>query len=257
MGNTSCNHLSFCPNKRETLDKELKQNAVTFMVNNNVTNERGKRTLSFGISPRNIFSQEHALPSRHLVGFLSECQSESENDTERDSLVSVEKNSVGLASYPIADCISYADGEKSDTYAGGPSSVEEVLEDGGLVAHTQLSGTIISDNCGKLSHELDSTVRMRQDAIQVTPIEPPDGNFHTGQRFFLQNSGLEWEMVTLEHWNHWNGTWQVRGEDGISFPAAPIALKNDEEYEFLSRERIFRSRSFKSIVETSPRVVIV
>ena len=58
MGNTTCSHLVFCPNKREHLDQELKQNAVKFMVNKTVTNELEKRTLSFGLPPKNIFSQE-------------------------------------------------------------------------------------------------------------------------------------------------------------------------------------------------------
>jgi len=246
MGNTSC---ILCTNKREHLDEKLKENAVHFMLNSGDINTRWNRTLSFGAPPKNIFSQESAFPSRQNVGFLPVCHSESEKDTERDSPALVEKNIFSLASCHIPECTSYRNGESGAKYVDSSISDGKVFEKGGFIDHTErrFSGTIRSDCHGESSHEKGAAVRMRRDAIQVTPIEPPDPKFMSGKQFFIQNSGYEWEMVILEHWNHWNGTWQVRGEDGISFPAPPIALKNDEEYEFLSRKRSFRLRSFNSM----------
>jgi len=101
---------------------------------------------------------------------------------------------------------------------------------------------------------VDSTpleVRKRGKAIMIKPIDRPGGKFLNGKHFYLQIAGGEWEKVTIEHWNSWNGTWQVRGPGGIAFPAAPIALKSEEEYGFLSRERSTKSRSFKSLAESS------
>jgi len=101
---------------------------------------------------------------------------------------------------------------------------------------------------------VDSTpleVRKRGKAIMIKPIDRPGGKFLNGKHFYLQIAGGEWEKVTIEHWNSWNGTWQVRGSGGTAFPAAPIALKSEEEYGFLSRKRSIKSRSFKSSAESS------
>jgi len=106
-----------------------------------------------------------------------------------------------------------------------------------------------------LDETVSSPVRMRGNAIDLIPVESPGGKFLHGKEFWLQNPEGGWERVTIENWNHWNGTWQVRGADGTAFPAAPIALKTEEEYRFLSRERNVRSRSFKSFVDATPKSV--
>jgi len=95
-----------------------------------------------------------------------------------------------------------------------------------------------------------SEVRRRGKAIQVKTVDRPGGKFLNGKEFWLQNNKGEWENVTIENWNPWNGTWQVRGAGGTAFPAAPIALKSEEEYGFLSRDRSIKSRSFKSLAES-------
>jgi len=114
---------------------------------------------------------------------------------------------------------------------------------------------IASYDEGNLTEEVSSPVRVRGKAIDVTTLESPGGKFQYGKKFYLQNAGGTWEIVTIENWNHWSGTWQVRGADGTAFPAAPIALKTEEEYGFLSRERLVRARSFKSFAEKIPSAI--
>jgi len=99
--------------------------------------------------------------------------------------------------------------------------------------------------------ETPTLERVRSNAIELKPAEAPQGKFVREKRFYIRKSYGDWESVCLESWNSWNATWQVRGGDGISFPAAPIALKSKDEYEFLSRNRVVNCRSFGSLSETS------
>jgi len=85
--------------------------------------------------------------------------------------------------------------------------------------------------------------RQRSNAIQIKSVEAPK-EFREGNQFWVQDPLGHWERVTIETWNHWNGTWQVRDSFGESYPASPIALKNENEYAFLSRERVFEDRRF-------------
>jgi len=93
--------------------------------------------------------------------------------------------------------------------------------------------------------------RIRSNAIEIKPVNSPGGIFCKEKQFYVQNQESVWEIVNIERWNPWNGTWQVKGADSVSFPAAPIALKSKEQYEFLSRERIVEPRSFGSFSETA------
>jgi len=93
--------------------------------------------------------------------------------------------------------------------------------------------------------------RIRSNAIELEPTEAPQGKFVREKQFYVRKSYGDWEIVCLESWNSWNATWQVKGGDGKSFPAAPIALKSKEEYEFLSRNRVVNSRSFGSLSEAA------
>jgi len=97
--------------------------------------------------------------------------------------------------------------------------------------------------------ELPTLERVRSSAVELKRIKRPGGKFLSDNHFYLQHATGEWERVTIESWNPWNGTWQVRGEDEKTFSAAPIALKNEEEYVFLSRKRSFKPRSFGSFTD--------
>jgi len=107
----------------------------------------------------------------------------------------------------------------------------------------------ISDK--KSVDEAPAVERTRSKAIVLKTVDPPEGRFQSDKEYYVQNDMGEWETVYIERWNPWNGTWQVRGANGKDFPAAPIALKNKEEYEFLSRKRIFSPRRFDSSSEDS------
>jgi len=98
--------------------------------------------------------------------------------------------------------------------------------------------------------ETDTQERIRSNAVDVKPVCRPGGKFLIEKQLYCQNLWMDWEKVTIESWNAWNGTWQVRGADGKLFPAAPIALKTKEEFKFLSRKRSFIARSFGSSSET-------
>jgi len=93
--------------------------------------------------------------------------------------------------------------------------------------------------------------RVRSNAIEIMAVDSPGGMFCEEKQFYVQNPESVWEIVNIEGWNPWNGTWQVKGADTVSFPAAPIALKSKEEYEFLSRERTVKPRSFGSFSDTA------
>jgi len=86
--------------------------------------------------------------------------------------------------------------------------------------------------------------RIQLNATEFKPVDPPGGKFVIEKQFYIQNSESQWEVVNLERWNSWNGTWQVKGEDSDSFPVAPIELKSKEQYEFVSRAPKVKPRSF-------------
>lgn len=92
-----------------------------------------------------------------------------------------------------------------------------------------------------------SNVRQRRNAIKVDTYEKPSGLFKGDRRYIMFGSGL-WETVTVDNWNHWSGTWQVIDSGGRSFQAAPLALKTEEEYRFLSKDRTCGHRSFASSI---------
>jgi len=89
--------------------------------------------------------------------------------------------------------------------------------------------------------------RLRSGAIDIKTIISPEGKFLSEKQFYTQRGNGEWESVRIEHWNPWNGTWQVKGSNDKTFAAAPIALKSITEYEFLSRERYCNPRTFGSL----------
>jgi len=89
--------------------------------------------------------------------------------------------------------------------------------------------------------------RERRNAVRLDSFEMPSG-VYKGDRRYIQFGDDIWETVIIDGWNHWNGTWQVLDSNGRSIQAAPIALKTEDEYRFLSKERTIRYRSFGSFV---------
>jgi len=92
-----------------------------------------------------------------------------------------------------------------------------------------------------------SSERLRSGAIDIKTVNSPKGKFLSEKQFYTQRGNGEWESVRIEHWNPWNGTWQVKGSNDKTFAAAPIALKSIREYEFLARERHCSPRTFGSL----------
>jgi len=90
-----------------------------------------------------------------------------------------------------------------------------------------------------------SNGRQRRNAVKLETHDMPSGIYKGDRRYIQYGSGL-WETVTVEAWNHWNGTWQVTGTNGRTMQAAPLSLKTNEEYRFLSKERAIGHRSFGS-----------
>jgi len=89
--------------------------------------------------------------------------------------------------------------------------------------------------------------RERQNAVRVDTFEMPSGVYKGDRRYIQFGNGL-WETVTIDGWNCWNGTWQVSDTSGRSIQAAPLALKTEDEYRFLSKDRTIRYRSIGSFV---------
>jgi len=87
--------------------------------------------------------------------------------------------------------------------------------------------------------------RDRTNAVRVETYEMPSGVYNGDQRYIQFGNDI-WETVTIDCWNYWNGTWQVLDTSGRSIQAAPLALKTEDEYRFLSRNRKISYRSFGS-----------
>jgi len=221
---------------------------------------------SFGPVPKNISSIEQSRPSlspsklcasypldshtwsstNRMCPESSSCMKDSRVNSTNSRLIVTGDSASARLSYRVEEkCASphTPTGEPPSTFA----SSDTTLRSTSAVLVTPVKFTT-SEKC------VDSTpleVRKRGKAIMIKPIDRPGGKFLNGKHFYLQIAGGEWEKVTIEHWNSWNGTWQVRGSGGMAFPAAPIALKSEEEYGFLSRERSIKSRSFKSSAGSS------
>jgi len=139
----------------------------------------------------------------------------------------------------------------------GGQNIAETDESGMSIYHTKPYATamIRGESFSFESANSDTSPlvkeRIRSNAIEIKPVDSPGGIFCKEKQFYVQNQESVWEIVNIERWNPWNGTWQVKGADSVSFPAAPIALKSKEQYEFLSRERIVEPRSFGSCSETA------
>jgi len=132
-----------------------------------------------------------------------------------------------------------------------PKERDSLLMEGTRSTSDVLVTQVMISRDGKCVNTKPLEVRKRGKAVVVKPVARPEGNIQNGKQFYLQNAGGEWEKVIIQNWNSWNGTWQVKGEEGRAFPAAPLALKSEEEYGFLSRERSIKTRSFKSLAESS------
>jgi len=246
MGNILVSNLC-CHIKRDDLGREFKESTLSFESLPRDTKECGRPSLSFGVVPTTIFSADHALPHGELHGFRPGCQNEREKDIEQENFVSEGSEYTNFASCNSTECFSYPETVERTTCIEYSKTQEESMKVDHMVAHEYTkSNSMTTSGSGKSRYEEDSKIRKRGIAIDVKPIDPPGGNILTGKQFYLQNPELEWEAVTIEKWNSWNGTWQVRGLDGTAFPASPKALKSEEEYRFFSRERNFSSRSFKS-----------
>jgi len=87
--------------------------------------------------------------------------------------------------------------------------------------------------------------RDRTNAVRVETYEMPSGVYNGDQRYIQFGNDI-WETVTIDCWNYWNGTWQVLDTSGHSIQAAPLALKTEDEYRFLSKKRTISYRSFGS-----------
>jgi len=87
--------------------------------------------------------------------------------------------------------------------------------------------------------------RDRTNAVRIDTHEMPSGVYNGDQRYIQFGNDI-WEPVTIDCWNYWNGTWQVLDASGRSIQAAPLALKTEDEYRFLSKKRTISYRSFGS-----------
>jgi len=252
MGNVVRGEL-FCPKGQRNLAQQFEQNKVIFNSQTDDANESGRSSLSCGVVPITRVSREEELPSGQAEEFRLCHKIEREKDKQQDSYISEESGTTTMASYTLNDYILYPERMEGDTWTEASIQNEEVVKEGLKVTITGSTSCSTSkpDCDGEVSDWKDTKLRKRGNAIEVKPIHRPIGNFLPGKQFYLQNGDLEWEAVTIESWNFWNGTWQVRGEDGMDFPAKPNALKSKEEYTFFTRERRFSFRSFTSGSEIS------
>jgi len=246
--NNICCHL-----KREDLAQDYSQKTLSFDSQTSDTNECVRPSLSYGAVPTTCFSNDYELPHAECHGFITGYQNEREKDVEQENFVSDGSECTNFASYGPTDCFSYSEQMERSTCAECTNTLEEIAKEDHMATptYTRSNSMTTSGSYGKSLNEEDSKIRKRGNAIEVTPVDPPSGKILTGKQFYLQNAELEWELVTIENWNSWNGTWEVRGADGMPFPASPIALKSEEEYIFLSRERKFSSRSFQSFSQVT------
>jgi len=236
----------------ENLVREFQQKALTFPFR-----DRNNGGQNFSMVPKSTSSKDYEW-------LASRTTSNSPNSYEKHSSCSF----TDYRQYPSLELLLYhanienVDGEVEKSifqFCTKVSSQDELeksesigcsisQEDSELDESPVIKADVSSSNEDSLI-EFPILERIRSNAIELQPVKAPGGKFLSEQQFYIQNANCEWEIVSIESWNPWNGTWQVMGEDGISFPAAPIALKTKEEYEFLSRERVFRTRSFGSLSE--------
>jgi len=249
MGNVLRGEM-FCPTGRKDLGHPFKQDTVDFSLTEDI-NEIERSSHSFGVVPKSKVSTEELLCGS-VEGPRIFPNIESERDNEQpDSFVSDESSKADVGSYFLNDYAVCPERLQGDTWEDCSNPNDENANVKSKITLTRYTscGTSKSGRDGKTSDLTDSKLRKRGNAIEVTPIDRPCGKFLPGEQYYLQNGELQWEAVTIESWNFWNGTWQVRGENGVAFPATPSALKTEEEYRFFSRERSFSFRSFSSTEE--------
>jgi len=161
--------------------------------------------------------------------------SDEERDTEDEVQSSISQQSVS-SFCSFKNC----SGSKADEIPLQRSSQKSKVDNNAAIA----CGSVVDSPL-----ETPTLGRGRSNAVELKPVKRPGGKFLTDDRYYLQHATGEWECVTIKSWNQWNGTWQVKGNDEKTFPAAPIALKNKEEYVFLSRRRSVKPRSFGSFAD--------
>jgi len=231
--------------KNLNLSRDFQMRCVTFPSRVTTKRALNNAAVSDGISSQNIdYLSSGSIPS-------------STKKLGVDSLSSSE----GYLQYSSSELvgINYDTAEKYFSYLSTslPFPGDQDIADGvesrmpGTYSNVNLSSIIRmetdSDKNSISAASFPSMERIRWNAIELKPVDPPGGKFFEEKQFYIQNAERQWEVVNIERWNPWNGTWQVKGEDSDSFPAAPIALKSKEEYEFLSRERKVKPRSFGSV----------
>jgi len=224
--------------------------------NDNIIREFQQNTLTFHF--RDVHNR---VQSFSMVPKIT-----SSGDSESLSSRSTLNSSEDYEKYPSSSFVDYQQDPSSESllYLGESENIDGEVkkstsqlrtnvssQDEKIVCNLSEDSSKQDDSQGSsmrdsLSH-IPTLERIRSNAMELKIFEAPQGKFVSEHEFYIQDADCNWEKVCIESWNPWNGTWQVRGEDGMTFPAAPIALKTKQEYGFLSRERVFTSRSFSSL----------
>jgi len=223
----------------DNLDRELWERDISFPC---FTSSNRQQTS--GTVPKYIPSQITECITPEEYGEHSVCISVN-SETSRSLVVLEEapaedKKSISqfMESYP-------PQGELKNAKSAGRSSwsKEMKLEETAL----RPGEPVLDKNSLKV---IPSSSRSRSSAIDIKTVNSPGGKFVSENQFYTQSASGEWEIVCVEDWNPWNGTWQVRGSDDKTFAANPIALKTKSEYDFLARDRHCSPRFFGSLKET-------
>lgn len=250
MGNALLRGKLFCPTDRNDLEHPFEQDTVDFRKADDI-NEIERSSHSFGVVPKSKESAEELFCG--FVDGIRICPNiEREKVKEQpDSFVSEDSGNTSVASYCLNDYQLCPERMEGDNWEDSSNQNDEIANAESKMTLTRSTScsTLIPAGDRKNTDWKASKRRERGNAIEVKPIDCPAGKVQPGNQYYLQNGELQWEAVTIESWNFWNGTWQVRGENGEAFPATPSALKSEEEYRFLSRERTFSYRSFSSTEE--------
>jgi len=242
-----CARTDIC-DSNENIVREFQQKALTFHSrdgNNRgqsfsmvpkITSTRDSEWLS-SMSTLNSSERYEKYPSSSFIDYQQDSSSESllYNEDSENLDGKVEKSISQLCT----NFSSQDELEKGENVGCSLSEKGSKQDDCHVI---EGDGGSMRDSMG----DIPTLERIRSNAMQSKLVEAPQGKFLSEHEFYIQTADCNWERVCIESWNPWNGTWQVRGEDGMSFPAAPIALKTKQEYEFLSRERVFMTRSFGS-----------
>jgi len=250
MGNVSGAKVVFCLGRKDRGHPSTRGSGDSSQTDDIFEIERS--SVSFGVVPKFKVPIEEFYGS--VDGFRVCPKNENETDKEQpDSTLWEESGNNSVSSHCLDDYIKTLERTERDTWDDSDNQDDQISGGKSKItfARYTLGSTSKVGGDWKTSDNKDPRSRKRGNAIEIKPVACPIGNLLPGKQYYLQNGELQWEAVTIENWNFWNGTWQVRGENGVAFPARPSALKSEEEYRFFSRERSFSCRSFSSTEEIS------